>query len=533
MVDGALSRVVACGVGWDMAKGTKSGVTFAELRGLLGKPTTNPAFVAAMERAAALGKVVFKPDFVIAKGAGFDFTLGRPEDAKRNAPKVAGTLFMFREGGDKHREFGDLPPGFAFTTRAELLAKLPAPAHSWKIGKGKVPVETSEVDYDRWIVDGCEISASYSDGIVKHFAAALADVVGARKLATNPLHFETKPADAPADAALIGMALLVAWAAERVGLPAKHAGTPLGAKLTKRAITPRAFLIDACGKTLMTTDFDPKLENFLYGYVHRLHIGEGHDARDPSDKAIAKLLRLGRDDERSYNDDFLGTFSHVLDSAYYVPDSWDAVDRIAPILDARWADFSATEFERAPDLKLYEQAAKLRDVRGVTADRAGAPASKGVADDKLTGEMLELVGKPLTDKAVKAVLARAGLPVGKVIDQQANPALGISYMGAKFSIAGKRVLGVRSVGFHASKDTRYIRGIGSSVEFAGYPATLPLGLAFGDAEAAIVKKLRQRVGGKATTHNDAIIIWPDGDRRIWCRIANGKLVSLELGLPPT
>jgi hypothetical protein len=242
MVDGALSRVVACGVGCGMAKGTKSGVSFAELRGLLGKPTTDPAFVAAMERAGALGKVVFKPDFVIAKAAGFDFTLGRPEDAKRNAPKVAGTLFRFREGGDKHREFGDLPPRFAFTTRAELLAKLPAPAHSWKIGKGKVPIETTDVDYDRWIVDGCEISASYSDGIVKHFAATLADAVGARELATNPLHFETKPADAPADAASIGMALLVAWAAERIGLPAKHAGTPLGAKLNSaRSLRARSW----------------------------------------------------------------------------------------------------------------------------------------------------------------------------------------------------------------------------------------------------------------------------------------------------
>jgi hypothetical protein len=223
----------------------------------------------------------------------------------------------------------------------------------------------------------------------------------------------------------------------------------------------------------------------------------------------------------------------VMASAYYVPDGWDAVDRIAPILDARWADFSATEFERAPDLKLYEAAAKLRDAREVSTHRAEATASKGVVDDKLTGEMLELVGKPLTDKAVKAVLVRAGLPVGKVIDQQANPALGISYMGAKFLIAGKRALGVRSVGFHANKDAKYIRGIGSAVEFAGYPAALPHGLAFGDDEDAIVKKLGKRIGGKPATHNDAIIIWPDGERRIWCRIANGKLVSLELGLPPT
>ncbi|HEX4451664.1 MAG TPA: hypothetical protein VH143_12380 [Kofleriaceae bacterium] len=156
-----------------MAKGTKSGVTFAELRALLGRPTTEPVFVAVMERASALGKVVYKPDFVIAKGAGFDFALGRPDDAKRNAPKVAETLFMFRDGRDKHRQFGDPPSGFAFTTRGELLAKLPAPVESWKVGKGKVPVETKDVDHDRWIVGGCDISASYRDGEVEHLTASL------------------------------------------------------------------------------------------------------------------------------------------------------------------------------------------------------------------------------------------------------------------------------------------------------------------------------------------------------------------------
>jgi hypothetical protein len=222
MVGGDLSRVVALGVGWGVAKGSKSGVTFGELRDLLGKPTTDPAFVASMERASASGNVVFKPDFVIAKGAGFDFAIGRPEDGKRNAPKVATTLFMFREGSDKHRQFGDPPPGFAFTTRDELLATLPPPALSWKLGKGNVPVDAKDVYSDRWIVDGYEIIASYRDGAVTDLTATLAAASSARKLATNPLHFETKPADAPADAALIGMALLVAWAAEHVGLPAKH-----------------------------------------------------------------------------------------------------------------------------------------------------------------------------------------------------------------------------------------------------------------------------------------------------------------------
>ncbi|HEY1548160.1 MAG TPA: hypothetical protein VGG28_10070 [Kofleriaceae bacterium] len=501
-----------------MAKGSKSGVTFAELRGLLGKPTTDPAFVAAMARA---GKVVTKPDFVIAKDAGFDFAIRRPDDAKRTAPKVATTLFMFREGSDKHRQFADPPPGFAFTTRAELLAVSPPPATSWKFGKGNVPVETADVAFDRWDIDGVEIAANYRGGgaDVKFLSATLVRH-GGDKLSANPLHFEAKPADAPADAALMGMALLFAWGCEHVGLPVKHAG--IAAKLKARAITPRALLIEACGKTVRTTDFDPALENFLRGYLNRMFIGEAHDARDKTEKAIAKLLRLHRDDERAYTDDFLGTFSKVLDNPHYVPDSWDAVDRIAPIWAARWADFSATEFERAPDLALYEQAAKLRDARSVVADRASVQV-KGSADDKLTADMLGLVGKPLTDKAVKAVLARAGLPIGKKIDEQANPALGISYMGAKIS----GVLAVRSVAFHANKHRSYIRGIGGEVEFVGYPAALPFGVEFGASQDVVAGKLDVNVERDADS-----IRWRDGKRRIYCRFARGKLVEIDVGLPP-
>ena len=151
-----------------MAKAGKTtesvGLTFAELRTLLGKPISDPAFVAAMKRA---GKVVVKPDFVIAKEAGFDFSLARPKGAKRNAPKLASTLFMFSEGSEKHRAFGDLPFGLAFTTRDDVLARLPAPKSTWKIGEGDVPVTTPDADHDSWLIEGVEISAHYRDGAVR------------------------------------------------------------------------------------------------------------------------------------------------------------------------------------------------------------------------------------------------------------------------------------------------------------------------------------------------------------------------------
>jgi hypothetical protein len=510
------------------AKTTKTSttVTFAQLRDLLGKPVDAPAFVAAMARS---GKVVTKPDFVIAKEAGFDFAIGRPDGAKRNSPKVATTLFLYGEGGDKHRAFVDLPFGLAFSTRADLLARLPAPKGTWKIGKGDVPVTTKDASHDRWLFDGVEVSAHYDDGEVGSIIVQMPpEAVGGRKLATNPLHFAVKPVDAPADAVLVGMALLVAWAAEKFGVPPKHAKTPLGKQLLARAITPRAFLIGACDKTLTTLDVDAKLEHFLNAYVHRLYIGDAFDARDKTAKAIAKLLVLDRDDERAYNDDFLGTFAKAVENPYYVPDSWDAVDRIAPVLDARWADFQATAFDRAPELGLYERAAKLRDAHVVTADRAPKRATPGVAvDDKLAGELVALVGRVLADADVKSVLARAGLPIGKKIDEQANPALGVSYMGVKLPVGDKRVMGVDSVCFYASKQRSYIRGIGSEVEFVGYPAALPLGLAFGDAKVAVVKRL-----GKPSSADDGGAIWRDAKRRISCKFASGKLVQVDIGLPP-
>src|SRR5262245_7647669 len=88
------------------AKQAKPAVTvgYKTLVGLLGKSPKDPAVEAVLAKA---GKVSVKSDFIVAKEAGFDFSLGQPEGAKRNAPKVLRTLFLFADGSDGHREFGD------------------------------------------------------------------------------------------------------------------------------------------------------------------------------------------------------------------------------------------------------------------------------------------------------------------------------------------------------------------------------------------------------------------------------------------
>ena len=139
-------------------------VAFDLLTSLLGKTIDDPDVQVMLKTA---GKVTVKPDYVIAKEAGFDYSLDRRPDVKK---KVLSTLFLYADGKDKHRGYADLPEGFAFTSRDELLAMLPEPKQSWKLGKGKVPVSTPGVSHDTWDHGGVEIAAMYSQThIVGHF----------------------------------------------------------------------------------------------------------------------------------------------------------------------------------------------------------------------------------------------------------------------------------------------------------------------------------------------------------------------------
>ena len=489
--------------------------TYATLRGLLGKEAKDPTVAEALQQA---GKLTIDSDFIVAKESGFDFGLDLPV-GKRKAKKVLATLFLFAEGKDKHRGFTGLPKPFAFGSRDKLVAKLPAPISTQTRDAG-------DARSDSWMIDGLHFTANYRDGVVEYLTIALPhDALGGRELSTHPLHFETKPADAPADADLVGMALLVAWAIDRHGLPPKHAAGDLGKQLAKRAITPRAFLVGACDGTLTTQDVDASLGDFLWGYTNRMFLSDDDGARAADDKVIKKLLHLGRDDERAYTDDFLGTFKTAVKNPFHVPDSWEAVDRIAPVLDARWADYQATKFAKPAKLALYERAAKLREARAITATRANL--AKPTADDDLANELVALIDRPLADPHVKAVITRAGMPVGKRIDEQANPALGVSYMGAKFTIAGKHQLGVDDVAFYATGQTSYIRGLGAEVEFVGYPAALPHGLVLGESRASVVKKL-----GTPKSTGDDYAHWELAKNRITaCQYAKGKLVKVRFGRP--
>jgi hypothetical protein len=491
-------------------------VPYEKLTALFGKDSNDPAVTAVLKKA---GDVEIDKDFIFAPEAGFDFALKERPRAKRNAPRQLSALFLFADGIDDHRGFAALPKPFVFGSRAELLARVPPPVETRSFGDNILAVDADPADIysDRWELGGMQFLAMYKHGAIRFYWIAPPDDVVERDLSTHPLHFEAAPLDAPPDADLVGMALLVAWAITRHGLPRKH-DNALGKQLVAREISPRTFLVKACGKSLSTFDVHPKLGELLHGYVWRTH-------RRKAVPAITKLLKLARPDELAYSDDFLGTFKTAVKSPYHVPDSWDAVDRIAPVLDARWADFEATRFVKPPDVKLYEQAAKLRDARSVTPVTAQVAAQ--AADDSLAADLVKLIGTSLKDPHARAVITRAGMPIGKVIDEQANPGLGVTYMGSKRERDKTRELRVTAVTLYGSKQSSYIRGIGKKVELSRFPGALPRGLAWGDSRKAVAKQL-----GKPDKTYEKQDYWQP-KRGIWttCMFERDKLVKLHFFEP--
>ena len=314
--------------------------------------------------------------------------------------------------------------------------------------------------------------------------------------------------------------MLVAWAAARGALAKKHAKA--AAPLVARQITGREFLVKTLKSKLSDTDLDKPVADFLYGYTHRLFL----DDSDRNHKAIAKTLGLEGEDEIAFSDDYLAAFKKVVKNPYLVPDSWAAYDRLAPILDARYADYRATKFVKPPPKGLYEKAVKARDAVKIEAMKV--QAQKIEVDAGFTEQLLSIVGRPLGDKDVKDILTVAGLPIGKRTDEQALPSLGVSYMGSKFE---KKQLEVDDVCFYAKGVSSFIRGIGSKVVFAAYPGPLPNGITWGDDRATVKKK----VGGKPSRDSagDEYLEWEEKKtKRYWqYKFERKKLAWIRYSMP--
>jgi hypothetical protein len=330
------------------------------------------------------------------------------------------------------------------------------------------------------------------------------------------------PADAMPEAPRIAPSLLLTWALLRNGLFGRAQASPLAPAFVKREITPLVFFDQACRGILDTLDIDPTLHKFLLRYVEG-GVFQARRGVDAQTKArIAKLLNLDPSrDMFGFSEDYKATFTGAVPNLYYIADSWTSFDRLAPVLDARWADYQSTQLKSVPDLALYEQAASLRDKVILTESRLHL--AKPPADPTLSVDLLNILGLALANPKVKAVLARADLPIGKRIDEQANPALGVSYMGSRITIDGKQTLAVTEITFYAQGRQSYIRGIGTDVQFEGYPHDLPNGVRLGDAKGTVIEKL-----GKPLHTSEKNLSWElDNGRGIYFHFESDALIQTQ------
>ena len=144
--------------------GPAAAITFDELRPLFGRATDDEMVLAVLARAGAkFGKPSDGRSYAVAKKAGFDLLARRPDGAKRDAPLLVHTVFLFRDGQSGHARFAAPPFGLAFTTRAEVLAAMPPPRSTWLLGEGEVPVTSPEASHDTWRLDGLDVSADYDE----------------------------------------------------------------------------------------------------------------------------------------------------------------------------------------------------------------------------------------------------------------------------------------------------------------------------------------------------------------------------------
>lgn len=340
------------------------------------------------------------------------------------------------------------------------------------------------------------------------------------ELNPHPLHFETEPPEGkPAHADTLATGLVLAWAADRVGLSPALSTSPRAAQLAKREITGRQLLVDELGGQLLSTDLAPSVGDWLHRYISQLFDIPEAAGREPL----------------SFTKDFLASFAGCVKNPFLVPDSWEAFDRYAPLLDARWADFQATKYQTPPPEGLYEAAAAKRDAISVTVTTPTATAIQVPPDT--TDKLMAIVQRSTSEKDVKALLVSLGLPVGKTIDKQALAKLGVSYMATRPSDKSKMPPGlpqkavlITEVSFYTTGVEEYVRGLGTKVQYLAYTGPLPKGLAFTDDRAAVHVKL-----GAPSTQNGAVEWWdyPELERRVLVRYdpSTSRVTEVMWGMP--
>jgi len=378
-----------------------------------------------------------------------------------------------------------LPGGLGLArTRADLVKRYGAPI--WLMyGDGDAPVRERFVvkETRAWTLT-CEWNAP--DGVVDgiHVAMNEARDLGSADLATG---------------------LFAAWTALRFGLAERHAKSAVAKKLLARKISGTAFLREACDGHLWSDDLAPAIEEFAFRYCQSV--------LDESE-SWAKATRTK--DSVGLGLDFEETFADWAPDFDQIPDTWATFDRLAPCLDARWADYQLTHFRSPPPPKLYADAKAKQLAAKKKAGKVVVPAPESAAaPSALTERLLGLIGKPSTDPAVVALSNELGLRLPKKHEDIPDPKRGfwIDY----HKEPGKKSFAVRGITF--LPEGRHNVRFEGELRFAPYAAGMPKGLSFADSRGALAKKL----GKPADSDEDSmewrlakekrrIIVWFEGKK---------------------
>lgn len=125
------------------------------------------------------------------------------------------------------------------------------------------------------------------------------------------------PAELPASAAATHIGMFLAWCAA-AGLVRDEGLTDHLAALHARMLTPGAFALIAADGVLsadLLSEEGAAFAGAYYGLPEEEHEGA------------------------SFDDDYVDVFLDDGETIYHVPDSWGSFDRVAPVLDLRYAQW--------------------------------------------------------------------------------------------------------------------------------------------------------------------------------------------------
>ena len=136
-------------------------ISFDEISPLFGLSIESPEVVMFLDshRDHRIGKPSDGDQYVTFKSLGFDMLFRQPPTAAgRSGPKtrVLRTVFLYREGQDKHAAFADPPFGIAFAdSRDDLLAKLGQPYRRSDLDAQGNP------GWEKWRIDDLTLHTMY------------------------------------------------------------------------------------------------------------------------------------------------------------------------------------------------------------------------------------------------------------------------------------------------------------------------------------------------------------------------------------